>query len=97
MKKYTLNENNSGGSWWLNHEDYLKLFEAGWKCDSTDTETFLNEPGDTTPHVWRRGTYLMANSHDEAVESFEKATGQDYHALGCECCGEPFYLSNYND
>ncbi len=30
----------------------------------------------------------------EAVETFEKATGQDFFEEGCNCCGAPFSMSD---
>ena len=72
--------NNSGGDWWLTDDDWKKLEQAGWIVQ------------------WREERFLVAlamyatyqcKSKEEAVESFEKTTGKDPRAEGCECCGPP--------
>lgn len=40
-----------------------------------------------------RTAFYKCNSESEAIESFEKITGQSSHAVGCECCGEPHSFS----
>jgi len=41
-----------------------------------------------------REAVYMAHSLEEAIASFENATGQDAYAEGCPCCGRPhdFYV-----
>jgi hypothetical protein len=71
------NSNNSGGSFWLNAEDWKKLVAAGW---IPNRETFNGEPGGAN----RYGLTLR-----EAIQEFEGLTGQDAGAQGCNCCGPP--------
>lgn len=106
MPKYTLDENNSGGRWWLTQEDYVKLFEAGWVYERPEPrpegppfhmdydKPFLSSNKDDTPYGYRKHTSFVADSMKDAVESFEKATGHDFFAEGCNCCGAPFSLSS---
>jgi hypothetical protein len=114
-KRYAIHENNSGGLWWLNSTQYDALFAAGWKVDETQmqsggwgdrTKPFLEDKGDTVPYGWRSGAvYFEADNIREAVESFERVTGEDFFAQGCNCCGVPFSMaamgddgdSDYND
>lgn len=101
MPKYEFSENNSGGRWWLNRSDYDALFAAGWtyepsdwdKKNGYDTRPFLDGEGDAVPYGWRHGLLYEAETMQEAVESWEHATGADFFAEGCNCCGAPFSIS----
>ena len=82
MALYELSENNSGGSFWLSRKNYDKLFEAGWVIQSENGTGFLGEDfgaddreGGHVPYSWRHGLRVEANTMQEAVESFEAATG----------------------
>jgi hypothetical protein len=107
MKKYYLDENNSGGSFWLTKKDYDNLFANGWKLregwDADDsfmkpTQPRYGKNDDPTPYGYRHGSvYLEANNTQEVVESFENATGQDFFAQGCGCCGVPFTVHTAYD
>lgn len=98
---YCLSENNSGGSFWLVQEDYESLLGAGWFLDQEEikkAKSFLDDSfgqgKDGVPYSWRHGALkLQAESLREAVESFESATGRDFWAQGCNCCGAPFTIS----
>lgn len=100
--KYKFSENNSGGSWWLNREQYDKLFTAGWEYHATeydkenkyDTQPHLDKKDSTVPYGWRHNLVGEFNSIREAVESFERATGQDFFEEGCNCCGAPFSIAS---
>ena len=102
MPKYEFSENNSGGSWWLNKEQYLKLFAAGWsyvpsdfdKERGYDQKGFAGDKSDTVPWGWRHNTQGEFATIREAVESFETTTGEDFFAEGCNCCGVPFSISS---
>lgn len=98
MARYTLHENNSGGRWWLDKSDYEALFAAGWTYERPEDFGFgsPDEPfcGGDAPYGWRSNTSLEAGSLQEAVESFESVTGQDFFAEGCNCCGAPFSLTS---
>ena len=99
MKVYELSENNSGGSWWLNRAQYEALHKAGWYYapyyDDSTCLTNLDEPflGGDAPYGWRHRTRVEAESLQAAVESFEAATGEDFFAQGCNCCGVPFSIT----
>lgn len=102
MNKYYLSENNSGGYWWLNHNDYNTLLANGWKLrEGWDKKTSYMDPTkpwdnrDTTPYGYRHNLYFEAKTEKEAIASFEANTGQDFYAEGCSCCGAPFYISTY--
>ena len=84
MNTYRYISNNSGGSWWLSHEQWLLLEEAGWTVAWLDKPFFGAEAWQAT---------VQAESEDAAIESFETATGEDYYEVGCECCGPPHYIS----
>lgn len=100
-KIYSFSENNSGGSWWLNREQYDALMKAGWfyepsdydKEQGYDTQPFNNDPRDKVPYGWRHHLKGRFNSMKEAVESWEHAVHQDFFAEGCNCCGAPFSMS----
>ncbi len=96
MTKYIFSENNSGGSWWLKKPQYEALFAAGWKVDSDETtgplaSTMQGLSGDV-PYAWRHELYGEFDSLRAAVESWERATGEDFFAEGCNCCGCPFSI-----
>ena len=99
-KVYIFSENNSGGSWWLGRTQYDALMSAGWTYtpseydlrNSYDKKPFLGMPGDTVPYGWRHDLKGRFQTIREAVESFERATGKNFFALGCICCGPPFSI-----
>jgi hypothetical protein len=99
MTLYEFNENNSGGSWWLRRADYDALFAAGWKYEPSEYDVnngydkksmFGGE--DDVPYGWRHGLTFEADSIQDAVESWEAATGANFFAGGCSCCGSPFSI-----
>lgn len=100
MTVYELSENNSGGSFWLSRKNYDDLLENGWYILPSDS-SFLDDnfgaddkQGGQVPYSWRSGLRVKAASLKEAVESFERVTGQDFFAEGCNCCGAPFSMSS---
>jgi hypothetical protein len=109
MPRYYIDENNSGGSFWLSRKQYEKMFNAGWKLDETamerkrgsgfmDVDKPFDGDGDDVPYGWRRhSVFVEADSMRDAIESFEAATGQDFWAEGCNCCGVPFSMSSDDD
>ena len=102
LKKYSFRENNSGGEWWLNKQQYQKLFANGWKLEKgwdkkgkhqDPTKPFSDgDDRDDAPYGWRHSLYFMATSMQEAVECWENATGEDFFSRGCHCCGAPFSM-----
>lgn len=99
--KVTLSENNSGGSWRLDRQQYEALFAAGWAYEPSeydidhgyDGKPLFGGKTDTVPYGWRHGTKGEFQSLREAVESFERVTGEDFLSEGCNCCGSPFTMS----
>lgn len=80
MSKVTYSENNSGGFFRLSKDDYEALEKAGWNVRWRD-ENFL---GSDAYEAEREGLSLS-----EAIEEWEKITGQSSNELGCSCCGTP--------
>lgn len=85
MKKITtISLNNSGGSDWLSRENLQELTERGWTL-----EYYSNS--------WRKEPYPHSVSielpESEAVADFTEATGFTTEERGCDCCGQPFYVS----
>jgi hypothetical protein len=108
--KFEFNENNSGGSWWLKREQYDKLLANGWSLpepsepDNTpigrsikSLKKSLQKSSGDVPYEWRHGVWGEFASMQEAVESWERATGEDFFAEGCNCCGAPFSMSSDDD
>lgn len=96
---YEFSENNSGGSWWLSREQYDALKDAGWyldeeKAELYDANKFTSLSTKDVPWSWRHAFRYEANSLQDAVESWESATGADFFAEGCNCCGSPFSISS---
>lgn len=97
MRRYYLHENNSGGRFWLSDKNYKSLFADGWKLDQEKVDRrdeYGGGLGDEkgVPYSWRDAAYIEARDLRDAVESFEAATGQDFFAEGCNCCGSPFSI-----
>ena len=87
---------NSGGSWWLEDSDWIALEKAGWIVDwAKEGERFVYPDEDGVPRymgclawsAFREGLSLF-----DAIEEWEKITGQDAYESGCECCGDPHYF-----
>lgn len=76
--------NNSGGDWWLEDKDWKALEKAGWTVKWKDKE-FLDAKATEA--------YKECDSVEDAMDDFQKVTGQDPEAEGCECCGQPHYFS----
>ena len=78
--------NNSGGSWWLDDNDWVKLEQDGWLV------------------LWKdwfgakaKSALLLCKSEEEAIERFEKITGQLAEEEGCSCCGQPHYFESLDN
>lgn len=86
--------NNSGGSWWLDDEDWYNLEKAGWKVDWFKDSEYYG----LYDEVARSGRWLgaLAGSatrygltEKEAIAEWEQVTGQWADEEGCPCCGNP--------
>jgi hypothetical protein len=74
----TYRANNSGGYWWLTEENWHDLESAGW---DVEWDEFLESPA--------RVARKEVESINEAIDEFEKITGQNANDQGCPCCGPP--------
>jgi len=100
--KVKFDESNSGGSWWLTRKQYESLMANGWSYEPSewdierghDKNPFLGMEDDDVPYGWRHNLTGEFDSLRSAVESFEAATGEDFFAQGCGCCGAPFSVSS---
>lgn len=95
--------NNSGGSWWLSDEDWYALERAGWSVGwyanqepdrlgyrlADDDGRFL---GALASEATRTGLSMR-----EAIAEWERVTGEQSNALGCECCGTPHSFTAKNE
>lgn len=98
MPTYELSNNNSGGSFWIGRKEMDALLAAGWYVDpeykpyfgvgGSDDNYFGSGCTAGELHALR----VKRDSAQQAIEEFEKLTGQDFFALGCTCCGAPFTL-----
>jgi hypothetical protein len=101
MVTFELSNNNSGGSFWIGRKDVDALLEAGWYVHEDEDDGFTPIFGDKDnyfrtgcSHAELHNLRFNAETVQEAVESFERVTGQDLFALGCTCCGAPFRLTD---
>ena len=100
--------NNSGGSFWLKTKDWKKLEKAGWKLFGYDNFVYVDGDykygKDGLPEKkesnekdmfgqYAHYGFKFFSSIKEALEEFEKLTGQDVSDEGCNCCGAPHSFS----
>lgn len=96
MATVEYSSNNSGGSWWLNDDDWKALEAAGWDVEwvKDQDDTY----GDKADGRWLGALATRATrtglSLGEAIEEWERATGQSSNDLGCSCCGTPHSFSS---
>lgn len=103
--------NNSGGSWWLKDEDWEALAEAGWNVHWKQGSGFPSldpdaehpgplDPREKTGERWLGALATSAAKEFEnpadAIPEWERITGADAGAIGCNCCGTP-HSFNYRD
>lgn len=92
--KVTYTTNNSGGGWWLSDDDWRALEAAGWVVDWV---------AEQTDHAWAdadgrflgalaTSAYREGLSLDDAIEEWERVTGERASDEGCDCCGAPHYF-----
>ncbi len=96
-------ENNSGGGWWLNGDQYRALLKSGeWGLDRAGMEYAASDyqrSGGThdfdtadVPYFLRDYIVGIFDSYADGVASWERLTGEDADTVGCECCGPPYRL-----
>lgn len=78
---------NSGGSFRLTAEDFIRLRSLGWKVpkEITTTTTKIEDK-------LRWGMVYIKATREAAEASFREATGYSINDIGCPCCGRPFNL-----
>lgn len=108
MSVVTYDSNNSGGSWWLTDEDWKNLEAAGWEVDwyATSEHRYRDMTkygGDANHDTYPDGRFLGALASKatregltmrEAIEEWERITGEQSNAIGCNCCGSPHSFSS---
>ncbi len=89
--KVKYDSNNSGGRWWLDDKDWYSLEKAGWKINWVKNEPVgaFHDEDDRWLGALASSAEIEIGTIKEAIESFEKATGQDVSNEGCNCCGPP--------
>lgn len=100
MASIEYSSNNSGGSWWLTDEDWHALEEAGWTVqwakDDTD-RTWKDNGGERWLGALATRATFPGDDMEDAIRSFEKATGQWADDDGCDCCGRPHSFYRLDD
>jgi hypothetical protein len=95
--KIEYRSNNSGGSWWLEDQDWLALEAAGWQVHwvKDDPERMKWECAKTGRWLGALATSASKDfeSPGEAIREFERITMQNTSNEGCNCCGAPHNFS----
>jgi hypothetical protein len=98
MARTKYSSNNSGGNWWLTDQNWKDLEAAGWKVDWVKDEPLYQRWGAKDRWLGALATTASCNLPEpEAIAQFERITGQNSEAGGCNCCGEPHYFSEEPD
>lgn len=92
MQTVTLDQNNSGGSFWLSKAQFDALLADGWKID--ESMPYRLNWGREAQNL----TLDVPVEDEQAAETiakieFQRVTGEDPDAEGCNCCGPPFHFS----
>lgn len=92
MSTIRYESNNSGGAWWLSDEDWRALEAAGWRVQWVKDDPDFQRWG-ATDGRWLDALATSATraglSEADAIAEFERVTGQNAEAMGCDCCGPP--------
>tara|TARA_Y100001951_G_scaffold105377_1_gene122746 strand:+ start:6124 stop:6477 length:354 start_codon:yes stop_codon:yes gene_type:complete len=91
--------NNSGGHWWLDDDQWRALEAAGWEVDwvAEKKSSFVTADsngrwlGALAQSATRRGLSL-----NEAVDEWQRVTGECATDAGCPCCGVPHNFTEYD-
>lgn len=81
LYKVGCSENNSGGDFWLNTEDYKGLIKEGFKVFPKNRAFYK--------------IVSARNEHEATMmvkADFNAATRFDADDEGCNCCGQPFWF-----
>lgn len=82
---FIYSHNNSGGTDWLDPEEWENLQKAGWTLPTFAGSTIYN---DTAKKDFP--------NFESALAEWEKITGADFYEEGCECCGCPHSFRDEN-
>lgn len=93
--KYT--SNNSGGSWWLTDQNWKDLESAGWEVDWIKHGDGWADASGRWLGALARSATRRDLSLEDAIEEFERVTGESANAAGCSCCGQPHIFYSYTD
>ncbi len=83
----------------LTDQNWKDLETAGWKVNWYASGEGTRHLGLDDDGRWlgalARSASVEAQSEEAAIEQWERITGEDADAEGCECCGQPhnFYSS----
>lgn len=97
--KINYRSNNSGGSWWLKDDHWKALESAGWRvpwAKDQEDRMFMDEDGIRYMGALAVEAELECETPADAIRSFEKVTGMEASAEGCNCCGPP-HSFNWTD
>lgn len=112
MYRVIYTSNNSGGHWWLEDEDWIALADAGWSVhwakdserrgysfDKCLEKTKTPDKEDTVRWLGAlaRSAAKEFSTLEEAIEEFERVTGQRASDQGCNCCGVPHEFEYRNE
>jgi hypothetical protein len=89
--------NNSGGSWWLDDDDWKALEAAGWKVEWAASNEILGQKQERWLGALATTASREGLSLQDAVAEWEKATGETSTDAGCACCGQPHNFTLYDD
>jgi hypothetical protein len=89
--------NNSGGYWWLDDEDWYALETAGWKVNWVKDEEWKNGKNERFLGALATSASKENITLEDAVEEWERVTGQSSTDAGCPCCGQPHYFTEETD
>lgn len=96
MQTVTLDQNNSGGYFWLSDEQFDALLADGWYVAEDSGQWRLNSYGKRAQNL---KLDVPVEREDHAVTiakiEFERITGEQADAIGCTCCGPPFDFNTY--
>lgn len=96
--KVEYSSNNSGGRWWLKDEHWHALEAAGWKVDwKKDSSELVDKDGRWLGALATEAAKPDCSTIAEAVEEWERLTGQCSTDTGCPCCGQPHSFTLYDD
>ncbi len=92
--------NNSGGSWWLEDDDWRNLEKAGWEVEWYKDSKYHKNDVDKNGRwlgALASGAKRVGLSLDAAIAEWETITGECASDAGCSCCGQPHSFSAENE